>query len=119
MKKFLTIVGLMTIVATPAFAQLFDPDNGTGNVMGSHTNRLLLRTTKPQSVRATYVLLPWFRNAAPRACRSSITARALRNIRSVRGTTFLIRTAHMATPITGNGWGGRAACNVHAWASRR
>jgi hypothetical protein len=34
MKKFLTIVGLMTIVATPAFAQSFDPDDGTGNVLG-------------------------------------------------------------------------------------
>jgi hypothetical protein len=33
MKKFLTIVGLLAIVATPAFAQSFDPDNGTGNVI--------------------------------------------------------------------------------------
>jgi opacity protein-like surface antigen len=33
MKKFLTILGLMTVVATPAFAQSFDPDNGTGNVI--------------------------------------------------------------------------------------
>ncbi len=33
MKKFLTIVGLLTMVATPAFAQSFDPDNGTGNVL--------------------------------------------------------------------------------------
>jgi hypothetical protein len=44
MKKFLTIVGLMTIVATPAFAQLFDPDNGTGNVLAiSH------KSTAPQN----------------------------------------------------------------------
>ena len=33
MKKFLTILGLLTVVATPAFAQSFDPDNGTGNVI--------------------------------------------------------------------------------------
>jgi opacity protein-like surface antigen len=33
MKKFLTIVGLLTVLATPAFAQAYDPDNGTGNVI--------------------------------------------------------------------------------------
>jgi hypothetical protein len=31
MKKFLTVVGLVTVMATPAFAQSFDPDMGTGN----------------------------------------------------------------------------------------
>ena len=29
MKKFLTIVGLLTVVATPAFAQSYDHDFGT------------------------------------------------------------------------------------------
>jgi opacity protein-like surface antigen len=33
MKKFLTIVGLLTVVATPAFAQSYDSDVGTGNVI--------------------------------------------------------------------------------------
>jgi hypothetical protein len=33
MKKFLTIVGLLTVIATPAFAQSFNPDRGTGNVL--------------------------------------------------------------------------------------
>ena len=33
MKKFLTIVGLLTVVATPAFAQSYDHDFGTGNVI--------------------------------------------------------------------------------------
>jgi hypothetical protein len=33
MKKFLTIVGLLTVVATPAFAQSYNPDFGTGNVI--------------------------------------------------------------------------------------
>ena len=31
MKKFLTIVGLLTVVATPALAQSFTPSFGTGN----------------------------------------------------------------------------------------
>jgi hypothetical protein len=33
MKKFLTILAALTVIATPAFAQSFDPDNGTGNVL--------------------------------------------------------------------------------------
>jgi hypothetical protein len=33
MKKFLTTVAVLTVFATPAFAQSFDPDNGTGNVL--------------------------------------------------------------------------------------
>jgi hypothetical protein len=43
MKKFLTIAGLLTLVATPAFGQSFDPEGGTGNVLafsyGSMTQR--------------------------------------------------------------------------------
>lgn len=33
MKKFLTTLAVLTAIATPAFAQSFDPDNGTGNVL--------------------------------------------------------------------------------------
>lgn len=33
MKKFLTTFAVLTVLATPAFAQSFDPDNGTGNVL--------------------------------------------------------------------------------------
>ncbi len=33
MKKFLTTFAVLTVIATPAFAQAFDPDNGTGNVL--------------------------------------------------------------------------------------
>ena len=33
MKKFLTIVGLLTVIATPAFAQSFSHDFGSGNVI--------------------------------------------------------------------------------------
>jgi hypothetical protein len=36
MKKFLTIVGLLAVIATPAFAQSFNPDWGTGNELPSH-----------------------------------------------------------------------------------
>ena len=32
MKKFLTVVGLLTVIATPAFAQSYSHDFGTGNV---------------------------------------------------------------------------------------
>ena len=33
MKKFLTTLAVLTAFATPAFAQSFDPDTGTGNVL--------------------------------------------------------------------------------------
>lgn len=33
MKKFLTTFAVLTVIATPAFAQSFDADNGTGNVL--------------------------------------------------------------------------------------
>jgi len=38
MKKFLSTVVLLTVIATPAFAQSFDPDNGTGNVLALSQN---------------------------------------------------------------------------------
>ena len=33
MKKFLTVVGLLTVIATPAFAQSYSHDFGTGNII--------------------------------------------------------------------------------------
>ena len=33
MKKFLITLGVLTAIATPAFAQAFDPESGTGNVL--------------------------------------------------------------------------------------
>ena len=33
MKKFLTTLAVLTAFATPAFAQSFDPEAGTGNVL--------------------------------------------------------------------------------------
>ena len=38
MKKFLSTVALLTVIATPAFAQSFDPDNGTGNALAFSQN---------------------------------------------------------------------------------
>jgi hypothetical protein len=38
MKKFLSSVALLTVIATPAFAQSFDPDNGTGNLLAVTQN---------------------------------------------------------------------------------
>ncbi len=32
MKKLLTTAAFLTLIATPAFAQTFDPDMGTGNI---------------------------------------------------------------------------------------
>ena len=50
MKKFLTTLAVLTVVATPAFAQSFDPDNGTGNVLSfsyaptaPHNNKIVVR----------------------------------------------------------------------------
>ena len=33
MQKILTTLAVLAVIATPAFAQSFDPDNGTGNVL--------------------------------------------------------------------------------------
>ena len=33
MNKFLTTLAMLTVFATPVFAQSFDPDNGTGNLL--------------------------------------------------------------------------------------
>lgn len=38
MKKFLSTVALLAIIATPAFAESFDLDNGISNVLASSQN---------------------------------------------------------------------------------
>ena len=45
MKKFLTTLAVLTVFATPAFAQSFDPDNGTGNMLLSFS----YKSTAPQN----------------------------------------------------------------------
>jgi hypothetical protein len=46
MKKFLTTLAVLTTFATPAFAQSFDPDNGTGNVLTFGHNPITLQNEK-------------------------------------------------------------------------
>ena len=66
MKKFLTTLAVLGVFATPAFAQSFDPDTGTGNVL------TFARTSAaaPQNERiaerpsADCILSPWFRDPA-------------------------------------------------------
>jgi opacity protein-like surface antigen len=52
MKKFLIIAGLLTVIATPAFAQSFTPSFGTGNVLPEYydANGRLVQGIAPQSV---------------------------------------------------------------------
>ena len=39
MKKTLTIVTLLSLIAVPSFAQSFDPDNGSGNIVPPVANQ--------------------------------------------------------------------------------
>jgi hypothetical protein len=48
MQKFLTTVAVLIVIATPAFAQSFDPDNGTGNALS-----LGSKPTAPKNNRIT------------------------------------------------------------------
>lgn len=63
MKKILTTLAVLTAVATPAFAQSFDPDNGTGNILpfshgatAAHNDR----TAVNQSAMRSYAAVPGF-----------------------------------------------------------
>jgi len=47
MKKLLTTVAVLTAFATPTFAQSFDPDNGTGNILS-----FSYKSTVPENVVA-------------------------------------------------------------------
>jgi Tfp pilus assembly protein FimT len=44
MKKFLTTLAVLTAFAAPAFAQSFDPDAGTGNVLSFVASNRLSRS---------------------------------------------------------------------------
>jgi opacity protein-like surface antigen len=52
MKKFLIMAGLLTVIATPAFAQDFIPSEGTGNVLPSYYDASghLIQGVAPQTV---------------------------------------------------------------------
>jgi hypothetical protein len=69
MQKYLTALAVLTVLATPAFAQSFDPEVGTGNVMSfrsepavSQNDRFTLRhngrNAYAASPRARSVLRP-------------------------------------------------------------
>jgi hypothetical protein len=61
MKKFLTTLAVLTACATPAFAQSFDPDNGTGNVLSfAHTPTAPhdQKTTQRQSGLHSFAMVP-------------------------------------------------------------
>ncbi len=64
MQKLLTTFAVLTVIATPAFAQSFVPDSGTGNVLLLGAKPTARRTVKLRSVRAGYALMVWFRAAA-------------------------------------------------------
>jgi hypothetical protein len=67
MKRLLTALAALTIIATPAFAQSFDPDNGTGNIVMSFgskpTSPLSDKITVRHSGIRVYAMLPRTRSA--------------------------------------------------------
>lgn len=63
MKKILTTLAVLTAIATPAFAQSFDPENGTGNVLpfsrgatATHSDRSAVN----QSAARSFAAVPGF-----------------------------------------------------------
>jgi hypothetical protein len=62
-KKFLTTLAVLTAVATPAFAQSFDPDSGTGNVLPFSGTATAIHSGKSagnQSATRAYAAVPGF-----------------------------------------------------------
>jgi hypothetical protein len=66
MKKFLTVVGLLTVIATPALAQSFDPDMGTGNNLP-----FAYATQSTQSGHSAFAQAPARKNAATAQSRTN------------------------------------------------
>ena len=63
MKKFLTPLAVLTAVATPAFAQSFDPDNGTGNVLPFSGTATVVHSGKSAAIQSgmrAYAAVPGF-----------------------------------------------------------
>ena len=63
MKKILTTLAVLTAVATPAFAQSFDPDSGTGNVLpfsGTATVAHNGKSAANQSAMHAFAAVPGF-----------------------------------------------------------
>jgi hypothetical protein len=68
MKKLITIVALATsVMAAPAFAQSFDPEFGTGNVLPSHYGTTTLHNSKTadrESGLNAYAMVPGVSSSA-------------------------------------------------------
>ena len=62
MRKLLTTLTALTVIATPAFAQSFDPDNGTGNIVQplgfKPTAPLIDKITVRHSGTRAYAMVP-------------------------------------------------------------
>ena len=61
MKKFLTTFAALAVIATPTFAQSFDPDNGTGNVLqfSPKSNLIEGKTALRQDAMRAYATAPF------------------------------------------------------------
>ena len=67
MKRLLTTLATLIVIVTPAFAQSFDPDNGTGNIvptLGSKPTAPVVDkiTVRHSGIRA-YAMVPHIRSA--------------------------------------------------------
>ena len=62
MKRLVTTLAALTIIVTPTFAQSFDPDNGTGNIVLSSGSKptapLNDKTTVLHSGIRAYAMVP-------------------------------------------------------------
>ena len=67
MKRLLTTLAALIVIVTPAFAQSFDPDNGTGNIvptLGSKpTAPVIDKITVRHSGTRAYAMVPRTRSA--------------------------------------------------------
>ena len=67
MQKLLATFGVLVVIATPAFAQSFDPDNGTGNIVQplgfKPTAPLIDKITVRHSGTRAYAMVPGTRSA--------------------------------------------------------
>jgi hypothetical protein len=77
MKKLLAIVGLLTAFASPAFAQSFAPEFGTGNVRASeyvcraHQSCMLVYASAPSSASSAYAQASDFAKVKPPGLRAN------------------------------------------------
>jgi hypothetical protein len=83
MKKFLTTLAVLTAFATPAVAQSFDPDAGTGNVMPfAHTPTAIHnhKVSARQSGLHSFAMVPG---------RSSVFNRKVQQIRAAAASATM------------------------------